>query len=397
MFCENCGAQNPDNSKFCTTCGAKHEIPASGPAVQQPVPPSAPQQQQAPAPPFPPQAPQQQVPVQQFQQQPFVPKKRKKVFIPVLIVIAVLVVALVSGFVYAYMQSTPEAGAERYCRSLMNKDGNAFLENSFIPKATTDAQKNTIKENIKDLDTSKMDKNSLKTYSTRPAEFIGELDTSINLDGTATADFKPVYISLVVDNKINYSVIYLVKSGKSFLIFDKWVVAGSKDSARSVTGVALDKTTASMEAGKTLTLTATISPTDASNTSVTWQSSDTNIATVSSLGMVTAIKSGVATITVTTTDGSKTAICAITVTQPVTGVKLSKNRLTLKKYKTYTLKATVNPSDANNKKVTWKSSNKKIATVSSTGKIKALRKGVTYIIVYTDDGRKSDKCRVAVK
>ncbi len=81
----------------------------------------------------------------------------------------------------------------------------------------------------------------------------------------------------------------------------------------AVTGVTLDKTTASLAVGGTETLTPTVAPSDATNKNVTWTSSDPAVATVAN-GVVTAVAAGTATITVTTADGSKTAECAVTVT-----------------------------------------------------------------------------------
>lgn len=80
-----------------------------------------------------------------------------------------------------------------------------------------------------------------------------------------------------------------------------------------VTDVALDKTSATMDAGDTLNLTATVNPADATNKNVTWTSSDTSVATVEN-GVVTAKSAGTATITATTVDGGKTATCTVTVT-----------------------------------------------------------------------------------
>ena len=79
------------------------------------------------------------------------------------------------------------------------------------------------------------------------------------------------------------------------------------------TGVTLDKTLASVKPGKTLTLTATVAPANATNKNVTWSSDNESVATVSD-GVVTGVATGSAQITVTTEDGSHTASCAVTVT-----------------------------------------------------------------------------------
>lgn len=84
----------------------------------------------------------------------------------------------------------------------------------------------------------------------------------------------------------------------------------------AVTGVTLDKNTASIDIGDTTQLTATIAPSNATNQNVTWSTSNSSIATVSSTGLVTGVAAGTATITVTTADGNKTASCTVTVTQP---------------------------------------------------------------------------------
>ena len=84
----------------------------------------------------------------------------------------------------------------------------------------------------------------------------------------------------------------------------------------AVTGVTLNQNEAQMTVGgETLTLTATVNPNNATDQSVSWSTSDANVATVEN-GVVTAVAAGNATITVTTTDGSFTATCAITVTAP---------------------------------------------------------------------------------
>ncbi len=96
---------------------------------------------------------------------------------------------------------------------------------------------------------------------------------------------------------------------------------------KPVTSVTLNKTTLSLTAGDTATLTATVKPADATDKSVTWSSSDKKVATVDAGGKVTAVAPGTASITVTTTDGNKTATCAVTVTgvvsASVSGTKLT--------------------------------------------------------------------------
>ena len=85
----------------------------------------------------------------------------------------------------------------------------------------------------------------------------------------------------------------------------------------AVTGVSIDKT-ATVQMGKTITLTATVKPTSATNKKVTWKSSDEKIATVDKNGKVTPVKEGTVEIIVTTEDGSKTAKCTLTVTKAAT-------------------------------------------------------------------------------
>lgn len=90
--------------------------------------------------------------------------------------------------------------------------------------------------------------------------------------------------------------------------------SGNPGGSVSVTGVTLSPTSASIAVGSTQQLTATVAPSNASNKTVSYSSSNTAVATVNASGLVSAIASGSATITVTTQDGNKTATCAVTVT-----------------------------------------------------------------------------------
>lgn len=164
------------------------------------------------------------------------------------------------------------------------------------------------------------------------------------------------------------------------------------------TGVKLNTSSVSVKVGKTYTLKATVTPGNATVKTVTWKSSNTKVATVDKNGIVKGIAKGTATITVTADDGNKTAKCKITVKNiEVTKITLSKTSLSLAKGKTYTLKATVSPGNATVKTVTWKSGDTKIATVSSDGKVKGIKKGtVTVKAVSADNSKVYASCKVTV-
>lgn len=84
----------------------------------------------------------------------------------------------------------------------------------------------------------------------------------------------------------------------------------------NVTGVTLSESSKTLKVGESFTLTPTVAPADATDKTYSWSSSDESVATISNDGVVSAIKAGTTTITVTTTDGSKTATCAVTVVNP---------------------------------------------------------------------------------
>ena len=151
----------------------------------------------------------------------------------------------------------------------------------------------------------------------------------------------------------------------------------------AVTGVTLNKTSLSMVEGNSETLTATVSPDNATNKAVSWKSSDASIASVDGTGKVTAVKAGSATITVSTTDGSKTATCSVSVTPKtisVTGVAIEPSTLEIKEGATFQLKATVSPADAS-QAVDWASPSPHIATVDQNGLLTAVAPGTVRIVV----------------
>ena len=167
-----------------------------------------------------------------------------------------------------------------------------------------------------------------------------------------------------------------------------------------VTGVTLDAKTKELVEGESFTLKATVSPDNATDKTVTWSSSAPDVASVNQSGNVTAVKAGSATITVKTTDGSKTATCAVTVmpkVYSVTGVSLDKAEATLFEGETTTLTATVTPDNATDKTVTWSSSAPDVASVNQSGNVTAVKAGSATITVKTTDGGKTATCAVTVQ
>lgn len=173
----------------------------------------------------------------------------------------------------------------------------------------------------------------------------------------------------------------------------------SKDEPVPVTGVTLDKATLSLKIAETAILVATITPNDATVSTVAWSSDKPDIATVDATGKVTAVKAGTATITVaSTTEMSKTATCVVTVTPStiaVTSVTLNKTTLSLNAGAKETLTATIIPADATNKHVVWESDHLGVATVIS-GEVTAIKAGTATIRVTSLDGFKEASCTVTV-
>ena len=165
-----------------------------------------------------------------------------------------------------------------------------------------------------------------------------------------------------------------------------------------VTSVKLNRSSVTLKVDETVTLSATVSPSNATDKSVTWSSSRTSVATVSSSGRVTAEGEGTATITAKTANG-KTATCTVKVEKTViepTSVSVSPSRLTLKEGESDTLSASVRPTNATETWVDWESSDTRVARVSSSGRVTAVSEGTARITATTDNGR-SDYCTVTVE
>lgn len=173
----------------------------------------------------------------------------------------------------------------------------------------------------------------------------------------------------------------------------------SSEGAVAVSGVTLDKSTVTLGLGETSSLVATVSPTTATETGLSWTSSNQSVATVDQKGTITGQGEGSATITVTTDDGGKTATCSVTVSDEkvsVTSITLDQSSLSLSVGATSVLTATVSPSNASDTSVNWTSSDTDIATVNSTGRVIGKAEGSVTITASTTDGNKTASCLVTV-
>jgi len=168
--------------------------------------------------------------------------------------------------------------------------------------------------------------------------------------------------------------------------------------SRDVAGVSISQSSASLYSGTSvarynkLQLTAEINPTNATNQNVTWSSSKTSVATVSSTGLVTAVGAGTATITVTTAEGGYTATCTVTVNPwvsvtSITAVDADGNTAgTVQRRKTLPLTITVSPSNATCQDYICLSSDETVATVTDLGVITGKSAGTATITVWAEDG-----------
>ena len=202
-----------------------------------------------------------------------------------------------------------------------------------------------------------------------------------------------------VDEKITFSGVDV--NGETVVMTPTDPSTGSE--TVFVTSATLDETSLSLGIGRTATLTCTIKPANATDKTVAWTSSDETIATVDENGKVTAIAKGKATITAEPKGQNPhfkiaAPTCEVYVDPvAVTGVALNETSLELTEGETFTLKATIAPTDAANKDVTWESNKATVASVDENGKVTALAEGEATITVTTKDGKKTATCTVKVK
>jgi uncharacterized protein YjdB len=151
-----------------------------------------------------------------------------------------------------------------------------------------------------------------------------------------------------------------------------------------------------MNVGDYYYLETTLTPADATETSLVWETSDKKVATISKTGKIIAKGAGTTIILVKTKNGS-IATCKVTVFQPVTGIEISSTEENLTVGDEIELTATILPETANEQGVTWKSSAPSVASVNARGEVVAKSGGVAMISVTSDDGNFKDYCMVNVE
>ena len=174
-------------------------------------------------------------------------------------------------------------------------------------------------------------------------------------------------------------------------------VENGNDDEVKVSVIKLNNTTLSLIPGETGQLIATILPENATNKTIKWSSSNSTVATVNEMGIITAVSEG--TTTVTGSVDGKSAACIVTVSTsiiPVTEIMLNKSSTNLIVGGTDYLTVFILPNNATNKNVNWLSSAPEIVYVDTNGKITALKEGSATITACSADGQKTATCIVYV-
>ncbi len=259
-------------------------------------------------------------------------------------------------------------------------------------------------------------------------EFLGAAITWDKNSGTVLASRGGIKVALQVasgtaiinDEKVIFNIAARLENGVTMV--PTWFFAESLGaevdwdaeqqvvniSLASVSGIALEKESLSLEQGETEIITATVFPENAFNKNVRWISSSSSVASVRPAGgmgsIISAINPGAATITAMTEEGNYLATCRVTVEQaytPVTGVFLDKDyRILYEGEPPWTLRAEVSPAAATNKNITWKSSDAGVASVhkqtANRAAIVPLKEGKTIVSATAEDGGYVAVCTITV-
>ena len=156
---------------------------------------------------------------------------------------------------------------------------------------------------------------------------------------------------------------------------------------KAASSISLSNSSAVLDKKEKIVLKAEVLPGDATDKKVVWESSDPSVVTVSATGQVAAVGCGEAIIRCFAADGGGAkSECKVSVIQKVTGVKITTPNLTINRNSSDSVKVSITPEDATNKKLKWTSSDEKVATVDENGKVTAVSGGKATITCETTDG-----------
>ena len=172
-----------------------------------------------------------------------------------------------------------------------------------------------------------------------------------------------------------------------------------KQETKEITSLSFANKNISITENHQLKLIITVKPTSLSTTKLTWKSSDESIVTVDENGIITGLKEGSATITVTSPNG-KSSTCVVTVTKEIINVDkiiLNPTNMTLKVGETDQIIATISPENATERELIWTSSDPSVATVNEEGIVVGNKPGTVVITVKTKDGKVKSTTTVTIK
>ncbi|MBR3660736.1 MAG: Ig domain-containing protein [Bacilli bacterium] len=164
-----------------------------------------------------------------------------------------------------------------------------------------------------------------------------------------------------------------------------------------ITSISLESSSIEVGVKNTVSITPKINPSNATYKQVAYTSSNPSIATVDENGKVYGVSVGTATITITANRDVKATVNVNVKNIPSKSVELNSTSETIDINEIFTLVATVKPTTASDKTVTYTSSNPSVATVDKTGKVTAVSKGTTTITVKPNGGGSSSYCTITVK
>ncbi len=163
------------------------------------------------------------------------------------------------------------------------------------------------------------------------------------------------------------------------------------------TSVVLNTNATTVRKGAVFWLNATVLPENADNKIIEWSVTNSDILSVDQDGKVTALMPGVASVVATNTDTGLNAYCVVTVTQPVTGITLNSSYQEMWVGSKYAIIPYIEPVDADNKNVTYESSDPEVASVNDKGVVTALKGGECIIVVTTEECQLTATVAITVK